>query len=121
MPQDSGQAERYGSLKDYVSTRAGARGRANGRLRDRLVEIAVEEFPVDATDDEQLPALRGRMKARVKQEYGFILSSIIIGVLIQFLAQLVIDWWRERRKNKTLMVAWQYAAQNPQLPPKDGG
>jgi hypothetical protein len=121
MPQDSGQAERYGSLKDYVRTRSGARGAANPRLRDRLVEIAVEEFPVNATDDEQLPALRGRMRARVKQEYGSILATILIGVLVNLIVRLVVGWWHERRKNRTLMFAWNYAAQNPQLPRQDGG
>ena len=116
MPQ-SPDSERYGSLKSFVRERGGRRLRLHPRKHvDRLVEIGVEEFWPEC----DRAGLAARMSNRVKQEYGFVLSSILIGVLVQFLAQLLIDWWRRRRSNQVLMAAWSYAAKNPDVSPKGG-
>ena len=71
-------AEKYQSLKDFVESRCGARGGFHRGIRNRLTEIAVEEFPSDAADDKCLEVLTARMRVRIRKEYGSVVAMLII-------------------------------------------
>ncbi len=103
-------AEKYQPLKDFVAEGGGARLRFHRGARDRLVEIAVEEFPLDAPDDKVKEVLVARMRRRVKQEYGSVVAIILLNVLCSFIANLIWEWWRKRNSNAALMAGWQREA-----------
>lgn len=105
MPTD------YSTLKAYVAESCGARGRVHAGLRDRLVTIGVEEFPVDmGCDARGLEVLQARMRRRVKEEYGSILALLIISVLANLVARAIWQWWIDRRANRAIMTAWNHDA-----------
>jgi hypothetical protein len=98
----------YSTLKEYVAESCGARGRVHAGLRDRLVTIGVEEFPVDmGCDARGLEVLQARMRRRVKEEYGSILAILIISVIANLVARAIWQWWIDRRANRAIMMVWQ--------------
>ena len=99
----------YRSLKDYVHRKGGARLAMHRGVRDRLVEMAVEEYPADAPIDRQEEVLRARLRLRVRKEYGSIVATILIGVMINVLVKLITEWWLSRRSHRDLMQGWQDA------------
>ena len=99
-------AEKYGPLKQYVAENTGVRGQLHQGYRDRLVEIAVEEFPTDADDEHGLEVLRARMRLRVKKEYGSIIAILLIGVLVNLISNAVWEWWRKRHSHRVTMTGW---------------
>jgi hypothetical protein len=103
-------AEKYQPLKEFVAEGGGARLRFHRGVRDRLVEIAVEEFPIDAPEDKIKEVLVARMRRRVSQESGSVVAIILLNVLCSFVANLVWDWWKKRHANVALMAGWQREA-----------
>lgn len=103
-------AEKYDSLKRYVESRAGVRSKFHRGARDRLVEIAVEEFPSDAADDKVLEVLTARMRVRIRQEYGSVVAMLLISVLANLVARAVWEWWKKRRSHQILIGGWQEEA-----------
>lgn len=103
-------AEKYKSLKDFVEARCGTRGGFHRGIRNRLTEIAVEEFPCDATDDRVLEVLQARMRVRIRQEYGSIVAVLLISVLANLIARAVWEWWKNRRAHRVSMIGWQEEA-----------
>jgi len=100
-------ATKYRTLNEYVEEVGGPRLRFHGPLRERLVEMAVEEFPADAADDHGVEVLAARLRRRVKQEYGSIVAMLIISVLANLIARAVWEWWKKRHANQVLMAGWQ--------------
>lgn len=100
-------SEKYRPLKDFVEARCGARGGFHRGIRNRLTEIAVEEFPCDAPDDRVLEVLNARMRVRVRQEYGSVVAMLIISVLANLIARAVWEWWKDRRSHRVSMIGWQ--------------
>lgn len=103
-------AEKYGSLKKYVEERAGKRGRIHHGYRDRLVEIAVEEFPCGIDRDKSLEVLQARMRIRIRQEYGSIIAVLLISVLANLIARAVWEWLKKRHSHEVIMTGWQEEA-----------
>jgi hypothetical protein len=88
------------------------------RLRDRIVEIAVEEFPADAEPVHVEEVLQARVRRRVRQTYGSVLATVLIGVLVNIIVKLIVEWWFARVSHRVLMQGWhQNALAATVLPP----
>ena len=101
------EAEKFATLKRFV----GERCRYSRRLRDELVEIAVEEFPADAPDEMKGAILRERLRERVRERYGSVIAIILIGVLVNVITRLILEWWFESPSHRVIMQGWARAAQ----------
>lgn len=102
--------EKYSSLKKFVERECGRRGQMHSKARDRLVEIAVEEFPHDAQDDLCLDVLTARMRRRIREEYGSVVAILLISIIANLVARAVWDWWKNRRSHRISMIGWQEEA-----------
>lgn len=100
-------ATKYQPLKDFAASRCGTRGIVHRSVRDRLVEIAVEEFPADADDERMLEVLEARLRLRIRNEYGSITAMLLISVLANLIARSVWEWWRQRHSHRVLICGWQ--------------
>jgi hypothetical protein len=100
----------YKPLKSYVSKRGGIGMAAHSRLRDRLVDMAVEEWPADCEPNMIHDVLKARMRIRVRKEYGSVLAMFIIGVLVNAIAKIVVEWWFSRDSHRVLMAGWNQQA-----------
>lgn len=103
-------AEKYRPLKDFVEARCGTRGGFHRGIRNRLAEIAVEEFPTDAPAEKCLEVLNARMRVRIRQEYGSVVAMLIISVFANLIARAVWEWWKRNRTNKVVMAGWKEEA-----------
>lgn len=104
----------YNPLKSFVAKRGGLRLAAHGSLRDRIVEMCVEEFPVTAERDRALEVLQARVRLRIKKEYGSVVAMILISVLANLIARLVWEWWMARDSHRVLMAGWNHRAKETQ-------
>jgi len=109
--------ERYTPLRNFVKRHGGIRVAAHGPLRDQLIDWAVEEFPLDAPDDQKEEVLAARLRVRGREKYGSIILSILLGVMVQLICHYIVEWWKKHHSHQVLMEGWQYAAKNPGLPP----
>lgn len=100
----------YTPLKMFVRKRCGIRLAAHGSLRDRIVEMCVEEFPIDADKSRGLEVLHARVNRRVRQEYGSVIAVILISVLANLIARAVWEWWLARDSHRVLMAGWNLRA-----------
>jgi hypothetical protein len=112
---------KYGSLKEFVSKRGGLRLAIHGGLRDQLVEMAVEDYPLDATPERMEEVLAARLRMRCRKKYGSVVALLLISVLANLVAKAVWEWWKTRHAHRVLMTGWQYAAKNPDVPPEVAG
>jgi|GEM_PF-1851282 len=113
MPPD----QDYAPLKRFVRERGGLRLAAHGRFRDRCVDWAVADWPGDVEGPED--RIRERLVARTKEEYGSIVAMLLIGIAVNLICRLIVQWWHNRHLNQALMLAWSYAAKNPPLQAAD--
>lgn len=107
----------YKSLRDFVTREGGIRVSMHGPLRDQLVDWCVEDFPVDAPPERMCEVLSARVRIRAREKYGSVIAAILISILSQLIVKLVIEWWRRNHSHRVLMVGWQRAAQNKDIPP----
>lgn len=96
----------YRPLKSWVASRGDARLRLHGPMRDRLVEAIVEEWPVGCPPDRIEEVLRARMKVRLQKKYGSVIAMFLLGILINAVIKLVIEWWFSRQSHRDLMAGW---------------
>ena len=104
----------YNPLKMFVAKRGGFRLAAHGPLRDRIVDMCVEEFPVTGDRDKTLEVLQARVRLRIKKEYGSVVAMILISVLANLIARLVWEWWMSRDSHRVLMAGWTRRAKETQ-------
>ena len=104
----------YEPLKRYVSRAAGIRLSSHPALRDKLVEWAVEEFPVDAPPEKMAEVLTARLRIRARDKYDSVIASILLGVLIQLIVKAIVAWWKKNNTHKLLMRGW-CAEANPDV------
>ena len=104
----------YSPLKKYVCREGGVRLSMHGPLRDKFVEWAVEEFPVDAPEDKVAEVLTARLRIRAREKYGSVLLAIVMGVVIQLVVNAIVRWIESRRANRALMIAWATRAKAPE-------
>lgn len=109
-------AELYRPLKEFVASHGGSRLRLHPRLRDRIVEICVEEWPSGCEEDRVEEVLRARVRRRVKDQYGSIIAAILISVLADLIVKAIVAWWKKRNSHRVLMEGWRAQA-HPDLPP----
>ena len=115
MPPDQDSTELYGPLKRFVRERGGLRLAARGRFRDQCVDWAVADWPGDVEGMED--RLRERLVARTREQYGAVIASLLIGIAVNLICQLIVEWWKKRRLNQVIMAGWNHAASNPPVPP----
>lgn len=101
----------YETLKATVKGQGGLRFAAHGRLRDRLVDACVEEWPVDCPPDKIEVVLRARMHIRCREQYGSIILSLLLYALVDFVVKAVVAWWFDKRSHRVLMEGWARRAQ----------
>lgn len=102
----------YSPLKTFVASKGGVRLSMHGPLRDRLVELAVENWPVDCEPDRLQEVVAAKLRIAIRNRYGSILATFLISVLVQMIARLVVEWWQNRQSHRVLMVGWANAAQS---------
>ena len=104
----------YSPLRRYVSEVGGMKANLHPRLRDQLVDWAVEEFPIHASDDRGAQVLAARLRIRLRKhgQYESLLAVALVSILANLIAKLVWEWWNKRQSHRVLMVGWQRAAQN---------
>jgi len=113
MPDRDMPASRYQTLKNFVAESSPARVSMHGGLRDRLVEMAVEEWPADAPPSRRAEVLKARMNRRVRGEYGSIIATFIMSILVQLVVNAIVRWVEKRRANEVLIAGWCRDAQTP--------
>ena len=96
----------YSALKRVVTERGGTRLKIHGGLRDQIIDMIVLEWPEGCDEDKIGAVLRARCGLRIKQKYGSVIAMFLIGVLANFIIQIVREWWKERRSHKVLMSGW---------------
>ena len=112
----------YATLKEFVSRRGGTRLYMHGKLVNSLVDIAVSEFPTDAPDDRMAEVLAARMRVKAREKYGSIIAMLLVGVLINVISKLIIEWWNNRKSHRVLMQGWKASAEKtPDVPPASEG
>ena len=109
MPPD----QDYAPLKRFVRERGGLRLAARGRFRDQCVDWAVADWPTGELPGEMEDRLRERLVARTREQYGAVIASLLIGIAVNLICQLIVEWWRKRRLNQAFMAVWHHASQNP--------
>ena len=106
---------RYAPLREYVSRKGGLRLASHARLRDRLIDMAIEEWPETCEPEMVSDVLKARMAIRVRKEYGSIIGIFIISVLVNAIAKIVVEWWFARDSNRVLMMGWHRNASGRQV------
>lgn len=102
----------YSPLKTFVASKGGVRLSMHGPLRDRLVELAVENWPVDCEPERLQEVVAAKLRIAIRNKYGSILATFLISVLVQMIARLVVEWWLNRQSHRVLMQGWARAAQS---------
>ena len=102
----------YRALKSFVARKAGMRLAMHARLRDRLTEIIVEEWPVGCPPEHLEEVIRAKVALRVREKYGSVLAMFLISVLVNALVKIVVEWWFARDSHRVLMVGWAQNAEN---------
>lgn len=106
----------YRPLKSFAAKRGGLRLAMHGGLRDRIVEMIVEDWPIDCPADRLEEVVRARVSRRVRQKYGSVVAMFLLSILINSLVKIVIEWWFSRESHRVLMVGWATnAQQNPNV------
>jgi hypothetical protein len=113
MPDRDMPASRYQTLKNFVAESSPARVSMHGGLRDRLVEMAVEEWPADAPPSRRAEVLKARMNRRVRGEYGSIIATFVLSILVQLIVNAIVRWVEKRHANEVLIAGWCRDAQTP--------
>jgi hypothetical protein len=112
----------YASLKEFVLRKGGTRLYMHGKLAASLVDIAVSEFPTDAPEDKMAEVLAARMRLKAREKYGSIIAMLLVGVLINVISKLIIEWWNKRKAHRVLMQGWKASAEKtPDVPPATEG
>jgi hypothetical protein len=97
----------YRALKNYVATAGGTRLRLHAPLRDRLVEMVVEEWPDEFCPVDRIgEVVTARIRLRLRERYGSVVAMFIISTLVNAIVKLVIDWWLKRESHRVLMYGW---------------
>lgn len=109
----------YRPLTDYIRRRGGMRVAMHQGLVDRMIAMAVEEFPHTGCPDEALEdVLRARLSIRIKREYSSVVAALLISVLANLITRLIVEWIKRRQSHRVLMYGWsENASKNPYFPP----
>jgi hypothetical protein len=105
--RERGMADsQYGPLKVFVARKGGIRLGLHAPLRDRLVEMVVEEWPVGA-DPARIPeVVEARVRLRLREQHSSAITIFLLTIFLQLVVKIVIDWWFARQANRVLMAGW---------------
>lgn len=106
MPEWKVPNGHYRPLKSFVAAKGGARLRLHAPLRDRLVDWIVEEWPIGCPPDRIEEVVVARMKVRLREQYGSVIATFLVTVLVNAIVRLVIEWWFNRESHRVLMRGW---------------
>jgi hypothetical protein len=98
------------TLKAYVARVGGMRLATHTRTRDRLVEMAVEEFPVDGDPLKLREILDARMRCRLRKEHGSMAVFFLLSLLSGIVSRIIVNWWWQDSSNQKFLRAWQQDA-----------
>ena len=96
----------YRPLKTYVARRGGVRLAFHGGLRDRVVDMIVAEWPTDCPPDRIEEVVKARVARRVREKYGSMVALFLLGVVINAIIKIVVEWWFSRNSHRVLMEGW---------------
>jgi hypothetical protein len=97
----------YRALKSYVAAAGGTRLRLHAPLRDRLVEMVVEEWPDEFCPVDRIgEVVTARIRIRLQERYGSVVAMFLISVLVNAIVRLAIEWWLKRDSHRVLMYGW---------------
>jgi hypothetical protein len=96
-------------LRASVNAACGARGRCFPGARDRLTAIGVGEVGKSFMPPYSHRELKRRMLANYEAEYGGILTSILIAIIIDviagFVANAILAWWKKHHPSRELLAS----------------
>jgi len=108
-------------LQSWVWRELPLRKRIAGRkVVDDLVQLTIETWPAElmnhAADDEQREIVAMEVERSVRRlhqacttidatTYG-VLWTFVLQALVSLVVRLILEWWLERRSNRTLMIVW---------------
>jgi hypothetical protein len=106
---------RYIPLKEFVATKGGIRlAVGGGAARDRLVDWAIEDWPLGCPDDRLAEVIQARLKIRCRQQYGSVMGLFLLYVIAGIVSRLVAEWWLRKAAHRALIREWNaYAKTNP--------
>jgi len=85
-----------------ASTRNSDVCKFRGKMRDRAAKCIMAVWPATAADQDELPIskddLMAQAKAKYKQVYGNPLFIYFLTIIIQVLAEMLLEWWRNRQQ-----------------------
>ncbi len=99
-------AEKYGPLKGHILRRAPMRLALHGPLRDRLVEMVVEEWPTGCEPGRLEEVLRARVSVRLRQKYGSVMAIILLSALANLVIRLIVEWWFSADVHRVMIADW---------------
>lgn len=103
----------YGALKTFVSRKGGLRLAMHAPLRDRLVELVVQEWPLGC-DPANIPdVVSARVRVRLREQYSSVVAMFLLTVFLQIVVKIIVEWWFSRQANRVLMAGWAKQAQEP--------
>lgn len=105
----------YRPLKSFVARRGGVRLGLHGTLRDRLVEMVVEEWPLSCPIERLDEVVQAKVARRVRERYRSVVATFLLTVLVNAIVRLVVEWWFDRPAHRLLLHGWASAAQNSEL------
>lgn len=81
------------------------RGGTGKRFREKVVLLAIEEF----CEDDRMLSKRVCDRLAQERQSGSILVSILVGVLVQAICKIIVDWWFSDERNRVSMNGWRDA------------
>ena len=92
-------------LEDYVFEHGGVTVSTAGRGRaNKMTKLVIEEWPVGCPPDAIAAALRERVNARIRREYGSVVMIFLMQMLASVVIKLIIEWWFSDMRNRDQMA-----------------
>lgn len=97
---------KFGPLKSYVARKGGIRLGLHATLRDRLVEMVVEEWPVGCDPAKVPEVVEARVRLRLREQHSSAVAVFLLTIFLQIVIKIVVEWWFARQANRVLMAGW---------------
>lgn len=107
----------YRPLKMFVQERGGPRMRLHAGIRDKLIEMAVEEWPDGCPPERLEEVVAARLRVRIRKRYGSVLATFLIAVMVNAIAKWIVEWWFSRQSHRVLMQGWHRAVEAARVSP----
>lgn len=92
-------------LSEHVYDHGGMTVSTAGRLRaNKMTKMVIEEWPVGCPPDAIAAALRERVNARIRREYGSVVMILLMQMLASVVIRLIIEWWFSDMRHRDQMA-----------------